>query len=78
MSSVCGLAGTIAWYILAYKPTSAGITGLFAPGVIGAIHPILPGTVASFLAFALFAKKGTFRVTGLARPAEAAKSEAVD
>jgi SSS family solute:Na+ symporter len=78
MSSVCGLLGTIAWYILAYKPTSAGITGLFAPGVIGAIHPILPGTVASFLAFALFAKKGTFRVTGLARPAEAAKSEAVD
>jgi uncharacterized membrane protein YbaN (DUF454 family) len=46
--------------------------------VIGAIHPILPGTAASFLAFALFAKKGTFRMTGFAGPTATAKSEAIE
>ncbi len=60
MSSVGGLAGTCAWYLLAYKSTSVGITGFSAPGVFGAIHPIVPGVMASFISFALFAKKGTF------------------
>ena len=62
MSSLGGLAGTAAWYLLAYRSTSMGITGLSAPGIIGAIHPILPGVAASFISFAMFAKKGTFRV----------------
>lgn len=62
MSSLGGLAGTAAWYLLAYKPTSMGISGISAPGIIGAIHPILPGVAASFAAFALFARKGTFRL----------------
>jgi SSS family solute:Na+ symporter len=62
MSSLGGLAGTAAWYLLAYRSTSMGITGLSAPGIIGAIHPILPGVAASFISFAIFAKKGTFRV----------------
>ncbi len=69
MSSVGGLAGTLAWYLLAYKPTSMGISGISAPGIIGAIHPILPGVAASFIAFALFAKKGTFTMPALSASA---------
>ena len=29
----------------------------FSPGIIGAIHPILPGVAASFISFAMFAKR---------------------
>ena len=59
MSSVCGFAGTIAWYLLAYRATSIGWSGLAAPGLLGAMHPILAGVTASFVAFMAFAKRET-------------------
>lgn len=59
MSSVCGFAGTVAWYLLAYRSTSIGWSGISAPGILGVIHPIVAGTLASLTAFLLFAKKNT-------------------
>ena len=59
MSSVCGFAGTVAWYLLAYRATSIGWSGMAAPGLLGAMHPILAGVTASFVAFIAFAKRGT-------------------
>ncbi len=56
LSSVGGFAGSIAWYLFAYSPTSVKITGLAAPGLIGALHPILPGVLISFTAFVVFSK----------------------
>jgi SSS family solute:Na+ symporter len=55
-SSLGGFIGTIAWYILAYKTTSQGITGIFAPGLVGAIHPIIPGVLISLICFFIFAQ----------------------
>jgi SSS family solute:Na+ symporter len=75
MSSLGGLAGTAAWYLLAYRSTSMGITGLSAPGIIGAIHPILPGVASSFTAFILFAKKGTFTMPALSGSAAASEED---
>jgi hypothetical protein len=57
MSSVCGFAGTVAWYLLAYRSTSIGWSGLSVPGILGVIHPIVAGTLASYIAFLLFTKK---------------------
>jgi SSS family solute:Na+ symporter len=57
MSSVCGFAGTMAWYLLAYAPTSSGMTGLAAPGWLGAVHPIVPGILLSFMAFVAFSSR---------------------
>lgn len=57
MSSVCGFAGTIAWYLFAYAPTSSKIAGFAAPGILGAMHPILPGVLISFMTFMLFSFK---------------------
>ena len=74
-SSVLGLVGTLAWYLLAYKPTSMGISGISAPGIIGAIHPILPGVASSFTAFILFAKKGTFTMPALSGSAAASEED---
>jgi SSS family solute:Na+ symporter len=59
LSSAGGFAGTIAWYILAYAPTSVKITGIAAPGIIGALHPLLPGIIVSFTVFMLFSKAWT-------------------
>lgn len=56
-SSVGGFAGAIGWYLLAYAPTSAAATGLSAPGMLGALHPIIPGVLASAAVFALCAKR---------------------
>ena len=50
-SSACGLAGSVIWFLAAYAPTSISITGLSAPGIMSAIHPIIPGTTASVCAF---------------------------
>ena len=75
MSSIGGLAGTAVWYLLAYKPTSMGMTGFSAPGIIGAIHPILPGIAASFISFAMFARKGTFTMPALSASAPASDED---
>ncbi|MDO4987810.1 MAG: sodium:solute symporter family protein [Synergistes sp.] len=53
-SSICGLAASCAWYAFAYASTSVGMTGISAPGIIGAIHPIVPGIAVSALAFIVF------------------------
>ena len=56
-SSLGGFLGSIAWYAAAYASTSKGLTGLAAPGILGAIHPIIPGILASAAIFALCAKR---------------------
>ena len=56
-SSLGGFLGSIAWYAAAYASTSKGLTGLAAPGILGAIHPIIPGILASVAIFALCAKR---------------------
>jgi len=58
-SSLGGFVGTIAWYLFAYKTTSQGITGIFAPGLIGAIHPIIPGILVSLICFFALAQHRT-------------------
>ena len=64
--SLCGFAGSIAWYAAAYRPTSLSLTGLAAPGIAGAIHPILPGIIFSAAVMFLLAKKAPAKA-----PAEA-------
>lgn len=65
-SSLCGFAGAAAWFLLAYAATSKGITGLAAPGLLGAIHPIVPGTLCSFTVFMALAKRGSVVVENAA------------
>lgn len=55
-SSLGGFFGSIAWYAAGYSSTSASITGLSAPGLIGAIHPIVVGVLVSAAVFAVSAK----------------------
>lgn len=62
-SSLAGFIGSIAWYALGYASTSTSITGIAAPGIIGAIHPIVPGMLASAAAFALCARRAEAGVT---------------
>lgn len=50
-SSFFGLAGSVIWFLIAYAPTSVSITGFSAPGILSAIHPIVPGTLSSACAF---------------------------
>ncbi|MEG1823525.1 MAG: sodium:solute symporter family protein [Cloacibacillus sp.] len=54
-SSLGGFFGSIAWYAAAYASTSKAITGLAAPALLGAIHPIVPGVLISAAVFALCA-----------------------
>lgn len=56
-SALGGFFGAIAWYAFGYTSTSMSITGMAAPGLIGAIHPIVPGVLISAVAFALFAQR---------------------
>lgn len=56
-SSLSGFIGSIAWYALGYASTSMSITGIAAPGIIGAIHPIVPGVLVSAAAFVLCARR---------------------
>lgn len=56
-SSVGGFVGVVLWFAFGYAATSLTISGVAAPGIIGALHPILPGTLCSFVLFAAFAKK---------------------
>ncbi len=64
-SSLGGFAGSIVWYVTAYSSTSKAITGLAAPGLLGAIHPIVPGVIISAAIFTLCAKR--VRVKAAAR-----------
>lgn len=52
-SSVGGFAAAIAWYAFGYASTSIGLTGIAAPGLLGGIHPIVPGLLFSSAVFAL-------------------------
>lgn len=56
-SSLGGFTGTVIWYLTAYASTSTAVTGLAAPGIWGAIHPIIPGTLCSFVIFKALAKR---------------------
>ena len=56
-SSLSGFIGSIAWYALGYASTSMSITGIAAPGIIGAVHPIVPGVLVSAAAFVLCARR---------------------
>ena len=58
-SSLFGLAGSIIWFLAAYAPTSLSVSGISAPGILSAIHPIIPGTI--FSAGAFFAAAGLER-----------------
>ena len=64
-SSLGGFAGSIVWYVTAYSSTSKAITGLAAPGLLSAIHPIVPGVIISAAIFTLCAKR--VRVKAAAR-----------
>ena len=52
-SSLVGLAGALGWYFLAYAPTSLKYTSLAAPGLLGQIHPMIIGILASALGLGL-------------------------
>lgn len=56
-SSLAGFIGSIAWYALGYASTSTSITGIAAPGILGAIHPIVPGVLVSAAVFALCSQR---------------------
>lgn len=56
-SSLGGFTGTVIWYLTAYASTSTAATGLAAPGIWGAIHPIIPGTLCSFVIFKALARR---------------------
>lgn len=56
-SSLGGFFGSIAWYLAAYSPTSGAITGMAAPGILGAIHPIIPGALFSLIIFKSMARR---------------------
>ena len=54
-SSVGGLAGCVLWYAVGYASTSVKMTGLSAPGLWGALHPLAVGLFASAIFFTAFA-----------------------
>lgn len=57
-SSLGGFFSSIIWYLTAYAPTSNTVTGFAAPGILGAIHPIIPGALCSFVIFKTLACLG--------------------
>jgi Na+/panthothenate symporter len=46
-SSLAGLSGSLGWYLLGYLPTSKGLVGFAAPGILGSLHPFLVGLLLS-------------------------------
>jgi len=71
-SAVSGLASACAWHALAYAPTSLKLTGMAAPGLLGAIHPFLIGTGTSALVFGLAWELRAYRALGPGAEGEAA------
>ncbi len=59
--SAGGFAAAIVWYLFAFKQTSVAVSGMCAPGLIGAIHPIVPGIAASAVLFAVCMQKGPIK-----------------
>ena len=53
-TSLSGLIPALAWYALAFAPTSQKIMNLSAPGIIGSIHPFFVGIACSMLGFGFF------------------------
>lgn len=53
LSSLGGLACALLWYVVGYGDTSLKLTGLTAPGLWGAMHPMVIGLAASLAAFGL-------------------------
>ena len=51
--SLGGILSCCLWYAVGYAPTSAQISGIVLPGIIGSINPILIGIPASFFLFAI-------------------------
>ena len=49
ISSLSGLAGCFGWYCFATPATSLKISGMAAPALVGAIHPMIIGLVCSAL-----------------------------
>jgi Na+/proline symporter len=47
MASLLGACGALGWYFLGYAPTSLGLSGMAAPGLVGHLHPMLVGISAS-------------------------------
>lgn len=46
-SSLAGLSGSLGWYLLGYLPTSRGLVGFSAPGILGSVHPFVIGLLFS-------------------------------
>ena len=53
LSVLSGLSCALAWYALGFKSTSLGLTGLAAPGLLGSMHPLVIGLMASLAGFGL-------------------------
>lgn len=51
--SLGGIVSCCLWYAFGYAPTSAQISGIVLPGIVGAINPILVGIPASLLLFVI-------------------------
>lgn len=56
-SSLGGFFSSTIWYLTAYTSTANAITGLAAPGILGAIHPIVPGALCSLIIFKALARR---------------------
>lgn len=46
-ASLVGLGSALGWYMLGYASTATGISGMCAPGILGALHPFMIGIPAS-------------------------------
>ena len=56
-SSLGGFICTVIWYIAVYKPTASETLSIPVPSIIAAIHPIVPGILASLMFFMIFRRK---------------------
>ena len=65
-ASLVGIVGSLAWYFLAYAPTSLKYTGLAVPGLVGHIHPMLVGMLCSAAGLGLALAPGLIRRRGAA------------
>lgn len=54
VSSLGGFCSSIIWYLAAYSPTRLSIFQGMTPQLLGAVHPIIPGVLASLLLFFVF------------------------
>lgn len=57
LSSVGGFVSAVAWYAAGYTQASVSISGMSAPGLLGAIPPFAVGTAVSALLFISLAER---------------------